>query len=65
MVAGIKVPVVLYHRVASAGLREDAGTALYSAPVRKRSIECNHEAPAHVIADPVIEYVAQEFPESD
>lgn len=58
MVAWVEVTVVLNDGIASAGLREDAGAWLKPAPVSQCGIELVHEILPHVIADPVIEYVA-------
>ena len=65
MVARVKVTVVLDDGIASAGLGEGAGARHLTDPVGKGGIEVRDEYAADIVADPVIEYVAEESPEAD
>lgn len=65
MIARVKVSVVLYDGIAAAGLGEGSGAGRLTGPVGKGGIEVRDEYSADIVADPVIEYVAEESPEAN
>ena len=60
MVARIQVTVMLNDGVSYTCLRIDTGSRLGSAPACKSCIELIDEILAYIIADPIIEYIAEE-----
>ena len=64
MIAGIKVTVMLYDGITSASLSKGTQTGLYATPAGQSGIKLVHEDLAHIITDPIVEYITEELSET-